>query len=372
MCKVDLVYIQVAQHLRWAFSSPQWLRAHAHMKINEMVVMYIDKEEFEWPAGDPPEFSTRKGISNEYCFMMRGVGGGPGEMRVAGRRFSCWCPPCSLAFDTGEGMDARLQINECNRSHLSSFSEGSIECRAASGVANARVSIIIFSCTCVLAHESLQDCSQSFNYIFSQARQKELWKKLKPLLQAGKHAAVQARELWSDQELVHMRPGHFWAFELGDADGKGSPILHEYTKKNEYFTLSNGERHRGDEGDCLLLVRFYFERVADDAKGLTFVKGKAATEMEFDVINSSELRAVQGRQQCDIKLIPICMFCYQGYHQRCSRCNGQGVLPLRERGSRLPRSVARVSHVQIHYDANQRFFLDSEVDEEIRKLCVGT
>ena len=39
-----------------------------------------------------------------------------------------------------------------------------------------------------------------------------------------------------------MRPGHFWACELGDADGKGSPILHEYTKKSEYFTLKNGDK----------------------------------------------------------------------------------------------------------------------------------
>ena len=53
---------------------------------------------------------------------------------------------------------------------------------------------------------------------------------------------VQARELWSNDEKKHLRPGHFWTCELGDADGKGSPILHIFTKKNEYFELSNGEK----------------------------------------------------------------------------------------------------------------------------------
>ena len=56
----------------------------------------------------------------------------------------------------------------------------------------------------------------------------------------------QARELWSEEERVHLRPGHFWVCELGNANGKGSPILHEYTKKNEYFELSDGKKvHAG-------------------------------------------------------------------------------------------------------------------------------
>ena len=38
---------EVARHLRKVFSSAKWLRDHAHMKINEMVVFYIDKNEKE-------------------------------------------------------------------------------------------------------------------------------------------------------------------------------------------------------------------------------------------------------------------------------------------------------------------------------------
>ena len=66
--------IEVAQHLRAIFSTGEWLRKHAHMKIHEFIPMYIDKEEIVWPAGEPPNFTTLHGISAAYCFMMRGAG----------------------------------------------------------------------------------------------------------------------------------------------------------------------------------------------------------------------------------------------------------------------------------------------------------
>lgn len=45
--------LEVAQHLRSVFSTEKWLAEHAHMRINEMVVFYIDiKDEIRWPAGD--------------------------------------------------------------------------------------------------------------------------------------------------------------------------------------------------------------------------------------------------------------------------------------------------------------------------------
>lgn len=50
--------VEVAQHLRAILSTPDWLLKHAHMKINEYVVFYINKDEFVWPAGDPPVYST--------------------------------------------------------------------------------------------------------------------------------------------------------------------------------------------------------------------------------------------------------------------------------------------------------------------------
>ena len=84
--------IEVAMHFRAIFSTPKWLSDHAHMKIHEMVVFYIDKDEIVWPVGDPPTYSTFEGISKRYSFLMR-----PGTGRVGGARYSCWCPPCCLA-----------------------------------------------------------------------------------------------------------------------------------------------------------------------------------------------------------------------------------------------------------------------------------
>ena len=64
---------------------------------------------------------------------------------------------------------------------------------------------------------------------------------------------IGARDVVEGDSPPAARPQHFWACELGDADGKGSPILHEYAKKSAYFTLKNGDKVRGNTGDCLLL-----------------------------------------------------------------------------------------------------------------------
>ena len=39
--------LEVAQHLRATFATSEWLMKHTHMKINEIVVFYIDKDEKE-------------------------------------------------------------------------------------------------------------------------------------------------------------------------------------------------------------------------------------------------------------------------------------------------------------------------------------
>ena len=66
------------------------------------------------------EFPKGRWDTRDYSFMMRGRG------RVAMARYSCWCPACCLAHDTGEGMDATLKIAECKRGHLSRFEEHTI------------------------------------------------------------------------------------------------------------------------------------------------------------------------------------------------------------------------------------------------------
>ena len=52
---------------------------------------------------------------------------------------------------------------------------------------------------------------------------KDLWSKLRDRVVPSRFAAVQADVLWSESERRHLRPGHFWICELGDAgEGKGS------------------------------------------------------------------------------------------------------------------------------------------------------
>ena len=306
------------------------------MKIHEMVVLYIDKDEIVWPVGDPPIFSTFHHISRRYSFLMRGGG------RVGGARYSCWCPACCKAFETGEGMDALLDVVACTRRHLMryehrggarfGYEEACITCTQASGIANAKM------------------------------RAKALWQELKRLLKAGKFAAVQARELWSTEEQVHMRPGHFWACVLGDADGKGSPILFGPFVKQQYWPPTEGEegwkeefrsltRQRYDAGDCALLVRCYYHRTPDDREGLTFVRWQARPG-EMLVITSSELRAVQGRQECDFKLTPP-----------------RGASQLRQQLSRAKKQkAAEVSQC----DPKQRWRLERELDGLTRKVCEAT
>lgn len=164
--------LEVAEHLRNLFSTADWLQKHMHMKINEIVVMYIDKDEtdpaypkFHWPVVEP-KYSTFTNISKKYCFRCCGKG------RAAGRRFCCFCESCCLALDGAQGsMTPLLDIPGCRRRHLSTFvgSEQTITCTAAAGLANQK------------------------------ARAKALWAELKRVLKAARHVAIQARELWSTE-----------------------------------------------------------------------------------------------------------------------------------------------------------------------------
>ena len=206
---------------------------------------------------------------------------------------------------------------------MSSFkgSEQTIACRAAAGQANAK------------------------------ARAKVLWAELKRGLKAGKHAAIQARTLSSTEERRHLRPGHFWACELGNADGKGSPTLHTFSRKNEYFTLSDGNKIRGDPGECVLLLRRYFNRTAADLEGLTF-KQEQAKKGEVLAVNSSQLRALQGHQKNDFVLRLI------------------NPPKLRQKIARSGKKDDPTAEVE--YGPRQEWGLDPDIDCDTRKVCEST
>ena len=138
-------------------------------------------------------------------------------------------------------------------------------------------------------------------------RAQELWTKLKSIISAGKVVCVQARELWSEEERTHLRPGHFWLALLGDAGG-GSPIIAGPFAERTYWPPKEGEsgwddrykgieRQRYDVGECAVLLSYYYNRVPDDPEGLTFV-GEAAKPGEKLVVNSCEVRGLTGNPLC--------------------------------------------------------------------------
>ena len=111
---------------------------------------------------------------------------------------------------------------------------------------------------------------------------------------------MQARELWSTKEEVHLRPGHHWLFELGDA-GDGT-CLETLPNGKKEFTLAPRKwvDHKGTRfynGDRVVIVKRWLHRVDEDASGLTFKEWDPKQDVDPNqppvamIINSSELRA---------------------------------------------------------------------------------
>ena len=104
---------------------------------------------------------------------------------------------------------------------------------------------------------------------------------------------------------------------------------------------------RGDAGECVLLLRRYYHRTADDAQGLTFKRWEAK-KGEILVLNSSELRAVQGHQKNDFILNPI--------------------NPPKQRAQKS-RTAKGAKAQEVVYPAKQKWALDPEVDVDTRRVC---
>ena len=116
-------------------------------------------------------------------------------------------------------------------------------------------------------------------------------------------ALLQARELWSTKEEIHLRPGHHWLFEFGNA-GDGTCI----DKPSEHELHADGSfklaprkwvEYKGVRfynGDMALVVKRWLHRVETDASALTFTEWDETMEKAPDaptvgmIVNSSELR----------------------------------------------------------------------------------
>lgn len=208
------------------------------MQINEIIVMYLDTSEIERPRV-PPIISALEGIQSLYSFFMLGDG------LLCARAHSCWCPACSrvrsrddLTVDWG-GV---RRVAGCMRTNLTVWRDKPrLTSTAAAGIANER------------------------EYV------KDLWaNKLRRNAKPGKFTWVQADVLWSEGERKHLRPGHGWVCELGDAGGGKGCFEETFSLAARSWKLYAGLRFY--DGEAALAVRRWFHRTDDDASGCTFVE----------------------------------------------------------------------------------------------------
>ena len=175
---------------------------------------------------------------------------------------------------------------------------------------------------------------------------------------AGKFISAQARVLWSQEERVHMRPGHHWVAELGDADGEGSPVIKGPFQQQEYF-----EGLRFDKGDYALLVRRWYNRTPEDRMGLTFMRWEDPQKKKVLIINSSELRAVGfGMALINAPVL----------RASSARLASGGAAKGRGTKRKRGRGGAAVVEAEPVYGKRQKWHLDQEADAEIREVCECT
>ena len=84
---------------------------------------------------------------------------------------------------------------------------------------------------------------------------------------------MQADELWSESERIHLRPGHHWVFEFGDA-GDGSCVKRRFELAPRSWTEYEGTRYYN--GEAALVIKRWFHRADDDASGCTFIEWDSA------------------------------------------------------------------------------------------------
>ena len=267
----------VAIHARATFCTDEWLREHAYTQINEVVVMYIDEDEVKRPASSEaaPLVSPLPGIMSLFSFMVLSPG------VLCARSHECCCVACSRV----RGRDAntvtygkQLQVPGCASSKLTCWTEHMLTSTLASGIANRKT------------------------------RAAELYKKLRPEIRPGALGCVQALERWSTDEEVHLRAGHHWLFEFGDA-GDGS----SFDRKPFSLQGRAWEKYKGvrfDNGEEPLVVKRWFHRVAADASGRTFVEWDPVKDADPTkppvpmIVSSSQVRGVGKLVDLSVRVRP--------------------------------------------------------------------
>ena len=125
-----------------------------------------------------------------------------------------------------------------------------------------------------------------------EARVAEWVAKALPLVKPGVWGCVQARAQWSTEEDAHMRPGHHWLCEFGDA-GNGTSCERQFNLGHRQCEDYRGTRFYNK--DSALVIKRWLNRVEEDASGLTFQEWTPDVDTSRPpvamLINSSELRA---------------------------------------------------------------------------------
>ena len=111
-------------------------------------------------------------------------------------------------------------------------------------------------------------------------------------MKPGVWGCVQARAQWSTEEDAHIRPGHHWLFEFGDA-GNGTSCEKQFNLDHRKCQDYRGTRFYNE--DSALVIMRWLNRVEEDASGLTFQEWTPDVDTSRPpvamLINSSELRA---------------------------------------------------------------------------------
>ena len=100
-----------------------------------------------------------------------------------------------------------------------------------------------------------------------EARVAEWVAKALSLVNPGVWGCVQARAQWSTEEDTHMRPGHHWLCEFGDA-GNGTSCERQFNLDHRKYEDYRGTRFYNK--DSALVIKRWLNRVEEDASGLTF------------------------------------------------------------------------------------------------------
>ncbi len=104
--------------------------------------------------------------------------------------------------------------------------------------------------------------------------------------------SVQARTQWSTEEDAHMRPGHHWLCDFGDA-GNDTSCENQFNLDHRKCEDYHGTRFYNK--DSALVIKHWLNRVEEDASGLTFQEWTPDVDTSRPpvavMINSSELRA---------------------------------------------------------------------------------